>query len=160
ESAVNGNKSERNGNIESGNFDDFNWNPFEDDNEPNTPTYQGSDNVSNGTQTTASEKESANPIYRSVLSGFATKRVDDTSDEVRKLLKQYAPEIVTTAEQFASVVKYIPMSATGRAPTLDPQSGMLGFRPKDIAPVWAEVPILYAFAKSTRGVIPVLQPKK
>ncbi len=106
------------------------------------------------------EKETAGKPFRSALAGFSTRRVEDVSDKLRSLLMNIAPEIVMNAEQFAEDVRFIPTSATGLAPTLDPKSGILGFRPKDISPIWAEVPILYAIAKSTRGIIPVLQPKK
>ncbi len=98
--------------------------------------------------------------YRSPLAGFSMKNVETVSQTVRELLLKLAPEIVTTAEHFAEEVLFIPMSATGLSPSLDPQSGALGFRPKDLSPIWAEVPLLHALAKSTRGIIPTLQPKR
>ena len=106
------------------------------------------------------EPESPAKPFRSSLAGFSTKRVEEVSAAVRTLLLKLAPEIVITAEQFAEKVKYIPISATGRAPSIDPLSGILGFRPKDISPIWTEVPILYALSQSTRGIVPVLLPKK
>ena len=111
-------------------------------------------------ETSEPEKEAAGKTHRSALAGFSTRRVEDVSDQLRALLLKIAPEIVMGAEQFAEEVRFIPISATGLAPSVDPKSGILGFRPKDISPIWAEVPILYAFAKSTRGIVPVLQPKK
>jgi len=108
---------------------------------------------------TPGKEESPKP-FRSALSGFSTRRVEEVSDRLRELLLKIAPEIVRNAEQFAEEVRFIPISATGLAPSIDPKSGILGFRPKDISPIWAEVPILYALAKSTRGIVPVLQPKK
>jgi len=106
------------------------------------------------------EKEVPGQSFRSVLSGFSTRRVEEVSDHLRALLLKIAPEVVRNAEQFAEKVRFIPVSATGVAPSIDPKSGILGFRPRDISPIWAEVPILYALAKSTRGIVPVLQPKK
>ena len=106
------------------------------------------------------EGQEAGKPFRSSLAGFSTRRVEEVSDRLRTLLLKIAPEMVISAEQFAEKVRFIPTSATGLAPSIDPKSGILGFRPKDISPIWAEVPILYALAKSTRGIVPVLQPKK
>ncbi len=106
------------------------------------------------------EKETPDKSHRSSLAGFSTHRVEEVSERLRTLLLKIAPEIVMNAEQFAEEVRFIPTSATGLAPSIDPKSGILGFRPRDISPIWAEVPILYALAKSTRGIVPVLQPKK
>lgn len=130
--------------------DIFGTSGFDTNEKSNTPESSASE-----TQEAAAQQQ-----FRSLLSGFSTKRVDEVSREVRELLKKHSPEIVMTAEQFSREVRYIPMSATGRAPSMDPESGRLGFRPKEISPIWAEAPILYALAKSTRGIIPVLQPKK
>jgi hypothetical protein len=68
---------------------------------------------------------------------------------VRSLLKRLCPELVSTAESFASNVWYLPTSALGRSPTKptgDAESKGFVIRPRDIAPVWAEVPIITALA--------------
>jgi len=53
---------------------------------------------------------------------------------------------------------YVPVSATGRGPEVDPQTGALGFRPKDIKPIGIEVPMLYSLARWTQGLVPYLKP--
>jgi hypothetical protein len=83
-----------------------------------------------------------------------TAYVEEVSQKVRDLLWRHSPEIVSAAEGFAEQVAYIPVSATGTAPQLDPKTGLLGIRPKDIRPVWAEVPVLYALCRWLRGAIP------
>ena len=50
-----------------------------------------------------------------------------------------------------------PGRATGRGPEVDPQTGALGFRPKDMKPIWVEVPMLYSLARWTQGLIPYLK---
>jgi len=81
-------------------------------------------------------------------------RIEAISCEVRSLLDRLSPEIVAAAEGFAERVVYIPVSALGRAPTVDAETGLLGIRPKDIQPIWAEVPFLYTMARWMGGVIP------
>lgn len=80
--------------------------------------------------------------------------VEQISRKVRALLWQVSPEIVSVAEDFASQVLYVPVSATGRGPERDPQTGALGFRPRDVNPVWAEVPLLYAMSRWMQGLVP------
>jgi hypothetical protein len=85
--------------------------------------------------------------------------VEDVSKLVRALLWKVSPEIVSAAESFASQVLYVPVSATGRGPETDPNTGgLLGFRPKDMKPIWAEVPMLYTLARWTQGLIPYVKP--
>lgn len=84
---------------------------------------------------------------------FDTQKVRDVSNALRKLLKQYIPEMVSTIEQFASDVTYIPVSATGTPPRKDEETGQWGFRMKDLKPIWIEVPILYALSKSASCMI-------
>ncbi len=79
--------------------------------------------------------------------------IERVSDQVRKLLWILSPEIVSAAEGFAERVIYVPCSATGCAPEKDPSTGDLGIRPRDIRPVWAEVPLLYALSNWTTGMI-------
>jgi hypothetical protein len=57
--------------------------------------------------------------------------IEETSRWLRSLLWSVSPEIVTTAEGFASRVLYFPVSATGCGPQSDLKTGALGFRPKD-----------------------------
>jgi hypothetical protein len=79
--------------------------------------------------------------------------VEQVSREVRDLLWRVSPEIVSAAEGFAERVLFVPCSATGRAPERDPETGNWGIRPRDIKPVWTEVPLLYALCDWTGGMI-------
>jgi hypothetical protein len=84
--------------------------------------------------------------------------IGNVSKLVRNLLWKVSPEIVSAAESFASQVLYVPVSATGRGPETDPKTGALGFRPKDMKPIWAEVPMLYALSRWTQGLVPCAKP--
>lgn len=83
----------------------------------------------------------------SSLATMKTRVVEDVSKRLRDLLWEYTPEIVSAAEGFSTAVRFIPVSATGRAPERDPIQGRLGFRPRDISPQWVEVPLTYSLAK-------------
>ena len=80
--------------------------------------------------------------------------IDTLSQRLRSLLWEVTPEIVAAAESFAAQVLYVPVSATGCSPERDPQTGALGFRPKDVKPVWAEVPLLYTMSRWMQGLVP------
>lgn len=94
------------------------------------------------------------PSRRGDLCALNLDAVDSLSRRVRGLLFAMSPEIVTAAESFAQRVVYIPVSAMGRGPEVDAQSGALGIRPRDIAPKWVEVPLLYTIARFMSGIIP------
>ena len=83
--------------------------------------------------------------------------VRSMSTQVRRLLQQTVPDIVSLSEQFASEVSYLPVSATGRPPSVDPTSGALGFRTAEIVPIWIDVPIIDALSRSFPGIVPVLR---
>lgn len=83
--------------------------------------------------------------------------VDRVSARLRTLLLEHMPEVVSAAEGFAQNVVYVPVSATGCSPEVDPETGMLGLRPKDIRPQWVEVPIVYAMSRWLSGLIPHLR---
>ena len=70
---------------------------------------------------------------------------------IRQILDEICPEVVSTAESFAGEVLYLPNSALGHSPELDEESGMIGIRPRDVAPFWVAVPMLYFFYE--RGFI-------
>ena len=82
-----------------------------------------------------------------------TDYVKKMSAQVRALLLERIPNFVTTAESFAEEVVYIPTSATGVSPTYDEKNGVLGFRPKDMKPIWITIPMLYALSRTTKGVV-------
>ena len=80
-------------------------------------------------------------------------RIRATSDRVEELLQSLCPEIVAAAQGFARDLTFIPVSATGVSPEVDPSTGGLGIRPRDIEPYWVEVPLLYALSTWSRGLI-------
>ncbi len=75
------------------------------------------------------------------------------SQRLQDLLRRHANEIVSAAEGFSEHVLYLPASATGCAPEIDPTTEVLGFRPKKIKPIWTEVPMLYALERSAGDLI-------
>ncbi len=77
------------------------------------------------------------------------------SRHVQDLMLKYAPEVVAAAEGFSSHVIYIPVSALGTHPEINPDTGFLGVRPRNIKPQWAEVPMLYALHCTTKGLVRV-----
>lgn len=84
----------------------------------------------------------------------------DVSAKLRELLRRTCPELVIAAASVSNEVLYIPVSATGHRPELDPDTGQLGIRPKDIKPQWAEVPLIYLLARRFRGLIEMGHQKK
>jgi hypothetical protein len=83
--------------------------------------------------------------------------IEHRSRQARDLLQHTCPEIVTAAEEFAREVVYVPVSALGRPPELDPHSGKPVIRPKDIRPFWAAVPLLYGLCRFLPGLVPALE---
>ena len=74
-------------------------------------------------------------------------KITEISFLLREKLLEIAPELVGAAESFSKYVYFVPVSAFGRAPDHIEQSGqtdqkLLGICPKDISPIWAEVPFL------------------
>ncbi|PHS08271.1 MAG: hypothetical protein COA78_12915 [Blastopirellula sp.] len=86
--------------------------------------------------------------------------IRDVSKRVRNVLYEHSPEIVGAAESFSSNVYYIPVSATGRAPEQDEETGLIGVRPRDIKPMWCEVPMLLAIACWSGGLVPYIESNK
>ncbi len=78
--------------------------------------------------------------------------IKNVSFALRHLLDRVCPEVVSTAEAFAGEVLYLPNSALGHSPEVNPDTGMVGIRPRDVAPFWVSVPMLYFFYE--RGFIP------
>jgi hypothetical protein len=89
------------------------------------------------------------------LSALDMATVEEMSLRVRQLLWRFTPELVSAAEAFTGRVLYVPVSATGCAPEQDAETGaILGIRPRNINPIWAEVPLLVALARWGGGMIP------
>jgi hypothetical protein len=80
-------------------------------------------------------------------------RIRKTSARVEELLSRLCPEIVAASQGFARSLTFIPVSATGVSPEVDEQTGTLGIRPRDIEPYWVEVPLVYALATCSRGLV-------
>ncbi len=90
--------------------------------------------------------------------------IDKISAKVRSILWEYSPEIVSAAEAFSQQVMYIPASATGCSPETEwdeegKEHVITGIRPRDINPIWAEVPLLVALARWGHGMIPYARKK-
>ena len=84
-------------------------------------------------------------------------RIESVSNQVGEMLRKYTPDIVAAAEGFASHVSFLPVSATGHSPEIDPATGSFGIRPRDIAPYWVDVPMLYALSRWGSGLIGTLE---
>ncbi len=91
----------------------------------------------------------------STMSALDSGLLQANSRVLRKLLNQYAREMVAAAESFSEEVIYIPVSALGQPPEVIGSSGMLGIRPRNIDPIWAEVPLLFALHRCTQRLIRV-----
>lgn len=90
------------------------------------------------------------------LAGLDVGLIEDVSKEMRKIMTEYAPEFVNAAEGFAENVYYIPSSALGRSPEEDPETGLLGVRPREVNPCWGDVPLLFLVSQTSTGLIPKL----
>lgn len=93
------------------------------------------------------------------MHGLNLSEIDSVSQRLRNLLWQVSPELVTSAESFCEKVVYMPISATGRRPEVDQQTGTLGISPRRIRPAWCEVPILWTLAHRCPGLVPHLTPQ-
>ena len=83
-------------------------------------------------------------------------RLRGISDQIRALLARHCPEFINAVDGFCSDVVYIPVSAVGNSPEEKSVGGdmtQLLVRPKDILPMWAEVPLLYALHRAVPGLI-------
>jgi len=80
-------------------------------------------------------------------------RIDRVSKKVRSLLMALTPEVVSTAEDFASEVVYIPVSALGHSPEKYPDLNGLLIKPRDVHPHWVTIPLLYSYARWSHGLI-------
>ncbi len=85
--------------------------------------------------------------------GLRSDKIERASYITRELLAQLTPEFVSAVENFASNVVYIPVSATGVAPTVDTVAKKTGFRVEDMKPVWATAPMLYALRRLAPDLI-------
>lgn len=91
------------------------------------------------------------------LSAIDLSAVGKVSKAIRELLFRISPELITSAESFSNHVWFIPVSATGRSPETDPTTGITGVRPRDVAPVWCDVPLLTVLSQHGQGLIPFVE---
>jgi len=86
--------------------------------------------------------------------------IQKVSSYMEKLLRKLCPELVSVANSFSNNITYIPASPIGVSPeqvTEDNGNGspsLLGVRPKNVAPIWAEVPLLYAISCAKSRLVP------
>jgi hypothetical protein len=95
--------------------------------------------------------------WKTTRAGFNALDLEDlsrTSNQVRTLLVSICPEVVDAAEGFAKHVFYCPVSALGRKPLPDPNTGRWGIRPRKIRPIWSTAPMLYGLSRCLSGMIP------
>jgi len=82
-------------------------------------------------------------------------RIEETSGAVRQLFQEICPEFVATADSLSEIVRFIPVSSLGCAPSLVGSRGnrYYGVRPQDIKPKWVTVPMLYCMTKWANVVL-------
>ncbi|MSR18316.1 MAG: hypothetical protein EXS00_03950 [Phycisphaerales bacterium] len=85
-----------------------------------------------------------------------TARIERVSAKLHTLMSGTVPEFVAAAEAAFSRVEFIPVSALGCAPTIDPANGLLRVRPQQVLPRWIDVPFTYAFARWSRSLVGTL----
>jgi hypothetical protein len=73
--------------------------------------------------------------------------VQKVSGQLKDLLWEVSPDVPAAAEAFATEVIYVPVSATGCSPTVDANGAIAGIRPRDVNPIWVEVPMLAVLCK-------------
>lgn len=61
---------------------------------------------------------------------------------MRQYLLKVSPDIVRMAENFANKVYFFPVSALGKTPELDDDTGSIGIKPEHLQPQWADIPFL------------------
>jgi hypothetical protein len=84
---------------------------------------------------------------RAGLGKVSIQRVDRVSDAIRELLMNLAPELVAVAEDAFERVIFVPVSAIGTSPVMDPASGLLKVPVARISPRWVTVPFMYTLAR-------------
>lgn len=99
-------------------------------------------------------------LRRGAIAGLDLERIEKVSHSARELLIETCPEIVDAAENFASNVLYVPASALGSQPEIDPSSGLPAIRARDIRPSWVTAPLLAGLRLGLPGLISRLKSKQ
>ena len=74
-------------------------------------------------------------------------KILDFSFQARALLQKYCPDFIQVVEGFCSDVYYLPTSSTGNHAEFDAESGTIGIRPKDVKPLYSEIPLMVLLAQ-------------
>ena len=92
---------------------------------------------------------------------YNSDRVKEYSRILRTMFMDLIPNLVSTAESMVETVTYIAVSATGGPPELGEadEQGIrpLCYRPKNVKPIWAEVPFLHAQYLVNKSTVPVIR---
>jgi hypothetical protein len=90
-------------------------------------------------------------LQRNVLDLSEIERV---SEELKKILQKFCPEITSAADGISKKVYFVPVSATGTSPVKDPATGDFKIPVNEIKPIWCEVPLLLTFAFRCPKLVP------
>jgi hypothetical protein len=99
---------------------------------------------------------------RQGLCGLRVEELARVSKIVERFLREHTPEIVTAANALSEEVVFVPVSSLGTSPVKHPDPAKQnGFyvRTGSIKPQWAEVPLLYALHRTSKGLVPGLKAK-
>lgn len=101
------------------------------------------------------------------VSVYNVDRVTEYSNQLRELLLDLIPNLVSTAETASENVAYIAVSATGGPPELGKPDAAgirpLAYRPKNVKPIWSEVPFFHSQYLSGKFCVPIgksVQPQR
>ena len=110
------------------------------------------------------EREPWKPTNEKTTYVYNSDRVNEYSRVLRDLLLELIPNLVSTAESAVEQVAYIAVSATGGPPELGApnEQGIspLCYRPKNVKPIWAEVPFLHAQYLAQKSAVPFIKDGK
>ena len=92
--------------------------------------------------------------YEATPEGMGVNRnlVDQISGKLRELLTATAPEVIAACDSVCDDVTFVPVSPQGCSPEVG--EGLLGVRPRNVHPIWAELPLLYAISRAKCSLVP------
>jgi hypothetical protein len=93
------------------------------------------------------------------LYALSVESILERSQSIRRLMLKHCREFVAAAEDFASDVTYIAVSALGDRLEVDPKTEKLGIRPCNIQPSWVTVPMIYGLGRVASRLIPRVKPR-
>ncbi len=93
--------------------------------------------------------------------------INQISKEIRTLLLNICPEIVSAAEAFCREVTYLPSSPLGHTPRANPDfmepntnKPLHTIQPSQIKPMWTEIPFLYALSRESINFVELVKRPK